>query len=840
MYWSSKSILSAIDLFFFFLTSVFSLNSNSNSRGNNRLRFYLMNQLFPNLSSFSVCKDRYKKEKLIGSGSYAKVYLAVDKENGNYVALKELSIEEGEEMKGRMLQITREVLAMISVSHPFLLKILGFIDSNPFVIVTPYIHHGSLYKYIHSGKRRESLDPTRKTIIMMGIAHAMSVLHGNGIIHRDLKSMNVLLDQYMHPVVCDFGISRFSSESKSMTTQIGTPHWMAPELLAGSTNYDMSVDVYSFAMLLYEVLTGNVPFADLELCDLIKTVCEEGKNPELPHKEEYEESLVKLYYDCSSIEPTKRPSFYEIYTKFKNHEVFFKGTKTEEIDKLIRKLDRYERRNSSQFSEPTIYVEDSEIDCSDSSVLIQEHVEAPTSLPMDNGEPIDLKKFNDPKTKCFELSRCKFALRSSQYNNFLELLTDDIKNGDVDTLAIILDMMKQKKKFIDAFVGMKMYKKLNLESRAGLAILVYLFDTVPQVFSDYTEEMKKIIRFNASIALSLLIKFSAVISKVDDPWPMMDLLIQKSKYFIEIEKSHVYITFLFKLLKDKEYRDARLNHIMPIWATCASMPERTKTCMLSYDCLAYYDSDVQIPTSVLLQCLRKPDIQNHVISYIIRCSLVFDNKITKELFVLAERNTSAIFGLVKIASNDVSYFIKDLHWLERELPTIEDTYRLILTLCGNREARDVISSSSFIASFLSRLLELKEKETEVCALLKCFSLNEKIVNNLSKEGIFKRLFQKLADDELNAVQVTCICKCVIQVSKIGYIQEFDVLPAFLAKLLREKNEATPFIIVVFGEISRHKKLQKELINVKLEKYFKKLAATDDYHEEAAAFLNAVM
>ena len=345
------------------------MKSSFSDKGRSRLQFLhkKMNlgkeKIKQILSSLSLDINRFQKEKLIGKGSYSEVFLAIDKITGNKVVLKKLLFDVDESNDDKTLLIVREVLTMVSVSHPFLLKIIGYSNSHPFTLVIPYIQHGSLYRFIHSDKRREYLTSTRKTVIMMGVAHAMSVLHSNGIIHRDLKSMNVLLDQYLYPVVCDFGISRFMNETKSLTVQVGTPHWMAPELLAGKKNYDRSIDVYSYGMLLYEMITSTVPFADLELCDVIKMVCEEHKIPELTGiNPNSETNLHKLYSECSSFDPSKRPTFSQIYDMFKNHTVYFDGTDFEEVDTLAHKLGKYEEKNQIEISLQNTYIEDSEFE----------------------------------------------------------------------------------------------------------------------------------------------------------------------------------------------------------------------------------------------------------------------------------------------------------------------------------------------------------------------------------------------------------------------------------------------------------------------------------------------
>ena len=95
----------------------------------------------------------------------------------------------------------------------------------------------------------------------------MIYLHAHGIVHRDLKIKNILIDDDFHPKVSDFGLSKCfplnNKEFTQMSGRFGTPLYLPPEILKGETNYDKSVDVYAFGMIVYEIVTGKKPFYHL-------------------------------------------------------------------------------------------------------------------------------------------------------------------------------------------------------------------------------------------------------------------------------------------------------------------------------------------------------------------------------------------------------------------------------------------------------------------------------------------------------------------------------------------------------------------------------------------------
>ena len=224
-------------------------------------------------------------EKSINSGGCGEVYLGEYSPTHEKVAIKRLfSIE----MSNKNADLfTREVQINAIVSNTFLVPFVGFTLTYPFTIVTKYIPNGSLFDALHRSdmieykepsenlnkstfkiKKCIKLTPTNKSIIAYAVASGMNYLHESGIMHRDLKSPNVLLDENLLPKICDFGLSRTHSLASSMTKAVGTPQWMAPELI-NIQEYDESVDVYSYGVVLWEMVTENIPFEGMDSYQIV-------------------------------------------------------------------------------------------------------------------------------------------------------------------------------------------------------------------------------------------------------------------------------------------------------------------------------------------------------------------------------------------------------------------------------------------------------------------------------------------------------------------------------------------------------------------------------------------
>ncbi|QHO39201.1 serine/threonine-protein kinase STY13 isoform X2 [Arachis hypogaea] len=202
----------------------------------------------------------------IGEGAHGKVY------EGRYgeriVAIKVLNRgSTSEERAALENRFAREVNMMSRVHHENLVKFIGACKDPLMVIVTELLPGMSLRKYLTS-IRPKLLDLHVAINFALDIARAMDWLHANGIIHRDLKPDNLLLTANQKSVkLADFGLAREESVTEMMTAETGTYRWMAPELYSTVTlrqgekkHYNNKVDVYSFGIVLWELLTNRMPF----------------------------------------------------------------------------------------------------------------------------------------------------------------------------------------------------------------------------------------------------------------------------------------------------------------------------------------------------------------------------------------------------------------------------------------------------------------------------------------------------------------------------------------------------------------------------------------------------
>ena len=136
----------------------------------------------------------------------------------------------------------------------------------------------------------------------------MTYLHGKRVLHCDLKSSNVLIDENWNVKLCDFGLSRINSNhKKGQARRVGTPHWMAPEILRGE-KYEFESDVYSFGMLVWELLTGEIPYQKYSPAQIIGLVGRDD-NHQIQMPKTDNQPMVDLFLMCTKRDPKLRPSF---------------------------------------------------------------------------------------------------------------------------------------------------------------------------------------------------------------------------------------------------------------------------------------------------------------------------------------------------------------------------------------------------------------------------------------------------------------------------------------------------------------------------------------------------
>ncbi|RAL37980.1 hypothetical protein DM860_000674 [Cuscuta australis] len=249
----------------------------------------------------------------IGIGSYGEVYRA--EWNGTEVAVKKFMNQDI--TADALEQFKCEVEIMLRLRHPNVVLFMGAVTRPPNLsILTEFLPRGSLYKLLHRSSPIE-IDEKRRLRMAFDVAKGMNYLHTSHpiIVHRDLKTPNLLVDKNWVVKVCDFGMSRMKHHTfLSSKSTAGTAEWMAPEVLRNEPSNEKS-DVYSFGVILWELATLQVPWSGMNSMQVVGAVGFQGRRLTIPSH--VDPMVSEIITNCWNQDPQARPSFAQIITRLK-------------------------------------------------------------------------------------------------------------------------------------------------------------------------------------------------------------------------------------------------------------------------------------------------------------------------------------------------------------------------------------------------------------------------------------------------------------------------------------------------------------------------------------------
>ena len=212
----------------------------------------------PKITDFKIIKE-------LGSGSFGRVYLVTHKQTKVQYAIKAIDKRDKSNQEEKPY-FRREVEVMYKIHHPNVVKLYGhFEDNNYCSFIMEYISKGNIYGLIPQDKKKR-LSTQIVASLMKDVISAVYFLHNMDppIIHRDIKPENVLLAEGMVAKLTDFGWSNYMQEDVKRTTVCGTPIYLAPEII-NEKGHDERVDIWCIGVLLFELITANVPFQGNDL-----------------------------------------------------------------------------------------------------------------------------------------------------------------------------------------------------------------------------------------------------------------------------------------------------------------------------------------------------------------------------------------------------------------------------------------------------------------------------------------------------------------------------------------------------------------------------------------------
>ncbi|PPQ78259.1 hypothetical protein CVT25_011718 [Psilocybe cyanescens] len=289
----------------------------------------------------------------LASGSFGDIWKGDF--NGQPVCLKIIKMYESSNKDKWLKAFSKEAVLWSQISHPNVLPFYGIFHLDEvhgrICLVSPWMDRGNINEYL-------SQNPdVPRLLLTSDIAHGLSYLHEQGIIHGDIKGANILVTESGRACLADFGLSRIQgaaelseSSSGSSSFQGGTTRWQAPELLdpeVDSPRLTMESDVYAYACVLYEIYVGKVPFHEYIRDVTVILQIGKGRKPTRPPSESLSFSkwgltgqIWSLMERCWSKDPTKRPTIFQILSDIVDPGLILADP---------RPVDDWEQRSASRF-----------------------------------------------------------------------------------------------------------------------------------------------------------------------------------------------------------------------------------------------------------------------------------------------------------------------------------------------------------------------------------------------------------------------------------------------------------------------------------------------------------
>ena len=279
-----------------------------------------------------------------------------------YFAIKAIDLEQS---RANLDDVRREAKAMSLLAHPNILRAhCSFTVDSHLWVVTPFMAAGSLHSII-SSSFPDGLPEPCIAIILKEILNALSYLHNQGHVHRDIKAGNILLDSDGTVKIADFGVSASiyeshsssclssSSSSSSFLNELaGTPYWMAPEVIHSHVGYGIKADIWSFGITALELAHGRPPLSHLSISKsfmmrITNRLRLEDAHDKKSMKKKFSKAFKEMVASCLSHDPSKRPSA----DKLLRHP-FFKNCKSPDylVKNVLQVVPSVEKRTEEQIA----------------------------------------------------------------------------------------------------------------------------------------------------------------------------------------------------------------------------------------------------------------------------------------------------------------------------------------------------------------------------------------------------------------------------------------------------------------------------------------------------------
>ncbi|EAY06598.1 TKL family protein kinase [Trichomonas vaginalis G3] len=807
----------------------------------------ITSQVRRELREFAVDLSEFKFGDKIGEGGFGEVNYAIHIATKKKCAIKKLFLKE---LKGSDFDLfIREVENLAICDNMFCLAFLGCTFKYPFSIITQYIPNGSLFNALKHRDGSPDLDGTDKTLIAMGIAHGMTYLHKHGIIHRDLKSLNILLDEKKLPIICDFGLSRRQGESdidspeNMMTKDVGTPHWMAPELFE-SNNYTNKVDVYAFGMIMWEMLTEMSPFKNMNGMQIAYAVCKKGERPQIPNITA--EPMRAFINRCWNQDPNQRPTFEEIYKDFKTGKIAFSGTERTEVQKFIKyiKKDEANRAAVGEFKKPPLKTPNHPNRHRRSK---ESHPkQSPSTVPRHRNTYVDYNLLSQPENFDF-MANFNLAIKNLKQSNadtFFEALKPVFqKKVDVNTmfeiLSQIIKVIENDQDILQIMLENGIHTILPIGEFDLLSpiLLIYLISAMhfPGIIDPkFLETISPFVSRCADKVLSIITYYFQPGDHQTNIWDVMDFIRLHSDTFL----SQCGVSFV-KLIhyiytRNHSVKAVRFSDLVFILSKAVTSQD-INIIHLSYNCIIdLFDPRIVVDQNTLINHLLNQQTISDVSNYLSRMPNVqITPQFIDALLIAAGKDKMALIALLGIAkkhseAGKILISISDRWMITNRIKAV-DVISLILILVSRKKLRNDLAHCELFAQWISSIPDTRDIELiDIAAKIVMKMIDEKqMLLNLTKNDFFKHYLTVVPT--LDDIETTKTSIYIIDtIARSMLTTDFMIYIPIMFTMLKTNTELTFPALSAITVLSSHEKCAEVIRSLNYKSVMRSLKHNPSY------------
>jgi hypothetical protein len=644
---------------------------------------------------------------------------------------------------------------------PFLVRFIGYTRASPYSLLFDNVPNGSLFEALH--RRYHKFTATQKTAIAFGIAQGMRFLHQLSIIHGDLTSSAILLDENMIPKVSPVRSSRPSGDDSTWIGNVCS-NYAAPELLQGQPGTSES-DIFSFGVLVWELATERIPFAG-KITAQIQAAWGGRSRLMMPDDMANWTSLLTL---CWSGDPMRRPSFAEIVEKFKRGELNFPGCDDGAIRAFFESGGRLPQ------------------------------VEVPVG-PADYVEKIRLPSAEARVGLIDDVSKNRDCAVAFMNAAVLVAMQDKDLVTSRNAILALIQLLTRHRKFVDMFAGERLHEQLTFEKKEladyTLSAFLPLFEAQPD--SVGPEVVARIAAFIDTYPRKVLRLFSLLCQSYTEEnfgWDVVDILLLHIDLFIKrgLTKDIAQVLY-FLVARYKVFRMERSRSCIRFFRTCLESGN-DEILEMSYLIVTSLKLREIVLPAILQRHLANPALHQAALRYLTVARLDgLDPSIVDLLFDTGEKKL-AVVVLWRFAG--IPNFAPRIIASENRLVNFDqpDVLKLIMLLMANREVRPAVSTMVSLPGFLTAVVQTGDALflALVRRVVRRLVITCELIERLESAGFLAAYIARAATYDNEGVFKSC-CLVVDAILHAGFAPgALGFLPA-LADRIRTSGKFQKYVL----------------------------------------------